>query len=126
VKLPLVLTPGEDGWIVAECPVIPGCISQGRTREEALANIREAILPVVSGAACIQALERLGYRVVRTRGSDARLNPCELGKISTIAAATLRDMGFASAIAVDGGIKAWREAGYPLETGRPSTGASRG
>jgi predicted RNase H-like HicB family nuclease len=32
-----------DGWIVAECPVIPGCISQGRTREEALENIREAI-----------------------------------------------------------------------------------
>lgn len=51
---------------------------------------------------------------------------CELGKISTIAAATLREMGFASAIALDGGIKAWREADYPLETGRPSAGASRG
>ena len=35
--------PGEDGYFVAECPVIPGCISQGRTRDEALANIREAI-----------------------------------------------------------------------------------
>jgi predicted RNase H-like HicB family nuclease len=43
VKLPVVLTPGEDGWIVAECPLIPGCISQGRTRDEALGNIREAI-----------------------------------------------------------------------------------
>ena len=43
MRLPVVLRPGEDGWIVAECPVIPGCISQGRTREEALANIREAI-----------------------------------------------------------------------------------
>lgn len=42
---------------------------------------------------------------------------CELGKISTIAAATLRDMGFAGAIALDGGIKAWREAGHPLEKG---------
>ena len=40
---PVVLVPGEDGWIVAECPVIPGCISQGATRDEALANIREAI-----------------------------------------------------------------------------------
>jgi predicted RNase H-like HicB family nuclease len=40
---PVVLRPGEDGWFVAECPVLPGCISQGRTREEALANIREAI-----------------------------------------------------------------------------------
>jgi predicted RNase H-like HicB family nuclease len=40
---PVVLHPGLDGWIVAECPMIPGCISQGRTREEALENIREAI-----------------------------------------------------------------------------------
>ena len=34
---------GEDGWIVVECPLIPGCISQGKTHDEALANIREAI-----------------------------------------------------------------------------------
>ena len=34
---------GEDGWTTAECPALPGCLSQGRTREEALANIREAI-----------------------------------------------------------------------------------
>lgn len=33
----------EDGVWVAECPAIPGCVSQGETREEALANIREAI-----------------------------------------------------------------------------------
>lgn len=33
----------EDGWIVLECPVLPGCVSQGRTEEEALANIKEAI-----------------------------------------------------------------------------------
>lgn len=39
----VVLRPGEDGWIVAECPMLRGCISQGRTRDEALANIREAI-----------------------------------------------------------------------------------
>jgi predicted RNase H-like HicB family nuclease len=43
MDLPVVLRPGEDGWIVAECPVIPGCISQGKTRDDALANIREAI-----------------------------------------------------------------------------------
>ncbi len=42
-ELPVILTPGEDGFLVAECPIIPGCISQGRTREEALQNIREAI-----------------------------------------------------------------------------------
>ena len=33
----------EDGWEVASCPTLPGCHSQGRTRGEALANIREAI-----------------------------------------------------------------------------------
>ena len=32
----------SDGWVV-ECPSLPGCISQGDTREEAIANIREAI-----------------------------------------------------------------------------------
>ncbi len=38
-----VMYPGEDGHWVAECPSLPGCISQGATREEAIANIREAI-----------------------------------------------------------------------------------
>jgi len=33
----------EDGFWVVECPALPGCLSQGKTREEALANIREAI-----------------------------------------------------------------------------------
>ncbi|MHB0971394.1 MAG: type II toxin-antitoxin system HicB family antitoxin [Thermoanaerobaculia bacterium] len=34
----------EDGWLVAECPALPGCISQGRDEKEALENIREAIV----------------------------------------------------------------------------------
>jgi predicted RNase H-like HicB family nuclease len=42
-ELPVMLTPDEDGGFVVECPVIPGCISQGDTRDEALSNIREAI-----------------------------------------------------------------------------------
>ena len=40
---------------------------------------------------------------------------CEYGKISTLAAATLRQMGFAHVVALDGGMKAWRDIGYPLE-----------
>ena len=44
VKFMTTLTQDEDGVWVAECPSIPGCISQGTTREEALDNIREAIL----------------------------------------------------------------------------------
>ncbi|MCC6487501.1 MAG: type II toxin-antitoxin system HicB family antitoxin [Candidatus Hydrogenedentes bacterium] len=39
----VVVYPGEDGFWVAECPSLPGCISQGNTREEALINIKEAI-----------------------------------------------------------------------------------
>jgi len=39
----IVLEPGEDGWIVAECPSLPGCVSQERTEAEAIDNIREAI-----------------------------------------------------------------------------------
>ena len=39
----------ETGTIVAECPAIPGCVSQGRSEDEALANIREAI------AACLES-----------------------------------------------------------------------
>ena len=41
---------------------------------------------------------------------------CEFGKISTLAAATLRQLGYMRAVALDGGMKAWREAQYPLET----------
>ena len=39
----VLIYPGEDGYWVAECPSLPGCLSQGETREEAIRNIREAI-----------------------------------------------------------------------------------
>jgi predicted RNase H-like HicB family nuclease len=44
MKLPVTLERDETGMIVAECPAIPGCVSQGSDEEEALANIRDAIL----------------------------------------------------------------------------------
>jgi predicted RNase H-like HicB family nuclease len=43
MKFATVLDRDEDGMWTAECPSIPGCVSQGKTREEALANIKEAI-----------------------------------------------------------------------------------
>jgi predicted RNase H-like HicB family nuclease len=49
MKLLITLEPDETGMIVAECPAIPGCVSQGPTEAEALENIREAI------AGCLQA-----------------------------------------------------------------------
>ncbi len=44
---------------------------------------------------------------------------CEFGKISTLAADTLRTMGYVRAVALDGGMKSWRDAGFPLEATAP-------
>lgn len=49
------------------------------------------------------------------------LTICEFGKISTLAAATLRELGFERATALDGGMKAWRDAAYPVEASQPAT-----
>jgi predicted RNase H-like HicB family nuclease len=48
MKFVTTLDRDEDGVWIVECPSIPGCVSQGETRDEALANIREAI------AACLE------------------------------------------------------------------------
>ena len=61
MKLPVTLERDETGMIVAECPAIPGCVSQGRTEAEALANIREAIV------ACLEVRAEQGMPLtVRT------------------------------------------------------------
>lgn len=39
----VVIYPGEDGYWVAECPSLPGCISQAETKQELISNIKEAI-----------------------------------------------------------------------------------
>ena len=44
MKFEVVISEGEDGWYVVECPSLPGCISQGKTVAEALENIKEAIV----------------------------------------------------------------------------------
>ena len=48
MRLIVTLERDETGMIVVECPAIPGCVSQGKTEDEAIANIREAI------AACVE------------------------------------------------------------------------
>lgn len=57
MKRRVLLYPGEDGYIVAEVPSLPGCVSQGKTRDEALANIREAI------ALHVEVLQERGEQV---------------------------------------------------------------
>ena len=49
MRLIVTLERDETGMVVAECPSIPGCVSQGKTEDEAVANVREAI------QACIEA-----------------------------------------------------------------------
>jgi len=60
MKLLVTLERDETGMIVVECPAIPGCVSQGRTEEEALANIQEAI------QACIKARASAGMPLTVT------------------------------------------------------------
>lgn len=62
MKLIVTIERDETGMLVAECPAIPGCISQGKTEEQAIANIREAI------AACIETRAANGMPLtVKTR-----------------------------------------------------------
>ena len=60
MKLVVTLERDETGMIVAECPAIPGCVSQGRTEDEAVANIREAI------QACLEARAEAGMPLTVT------------------------------------------------------------
>ena len=39
----VTLDKAEDGWVVVQCPALPGCVSQGKDEQEALANIKEAV-----------------------------------------------------------------------------------
>ncbi len=43
MRVKVILERGEDGYFVAHCPALKSCWSQGKTREEALKNIREAV-----------------------------------------------------------------------------------
>jgi len=54
MKFATIVDRDEDGVWVVECPSIPGCISQGRTRDEALENIKEAI------AGCLEVRAEMG------------------------------------------------------------------
>ena len=57
MRLVVTLERDETGMVVAECPAIPGCVSQGRTEDEAIANVREAI------AVCVEARAASGMPV---------------------------------------------------------------
>jgi predicted RNase H-like HicB family nuclease len=65
MKFAITLDRDEDGMGIAECPAIPGCISQGQTRDEAMAHVEEAI------AACIEVGAEQGLPLtIETRQID--------------------------------------------------------
>lgn len=62
MKYRVLIEPDEDGKFVAECPSLPGCVSQGETRAEALRNVQEAIdRPDVSVAKIGDAFLDFGF-----------------------------------------------------------------
>jgi len=103
MKFKIKIEEDEDGWYVATVPALPGCISQGKTEEEAKKNIAEAIeshlsalaedgvpveyregvkeafvmyiynVPVASGKDVIKALSKIGYYVRDRKGSHVHL-----------------------------------------------------
>ena len=64
MKLEVVLEKDEDGFYVASCPAIKGCHSQGRTKREALENIREAI------SGCLEVLNEQAKRFGRRHHAE--------------------------------------------------------
>jgi predicted RNase H-like HicB family nuclease len=62
MRFKVIISNGEDGWLVVECPSLSGCVSQGRTVEEALENIKDAIqgcLDVLGDRTLIKDSERV-------------------------------------------------------------------
>ncbi|HXX23708.1 MAG TPA: type II toxin-antitoxin system HicB family antitoxin [Terriglobia bacterium] len=66
----VIIYQGEDSYWVAECPSLPGCISQAKTREEAIQNIREAIRGYV--AALQEDRMKTGALAIEARTSGKR------------------------------------------------------
>ena len=60
MKLLITIFQDEDGAFIAECPSIPGCVSQGKTEEEAEKNVREAI------KVCLEVRAELGMPLTVT------------------------------------------------------------
>ncbi len=69
MRLEVILQKDEDGFYLASCPAIKGCHSQGRSKRQALINIREAVL------GCLEVLNEQAKR-------QSRRHPAELVKIA--------------------------------------------
>ena len=68
MKYTVILEPGEDGYIIVNVPALPGCITQGKTREEALKNAREAI------EAYLGSLKKHNEPIPQDTGTEVEIN----------------------------------------------------
>ena len=68
MKYTVILEPGEDGYIIVNVPALLGCITQGKTREEALKNAREAI------ELYIEVLKEDNEPIPRDTGTEVEIN----------------------------------------------------
>ena len=77
----VIIYPGEDGYWVAECPSLPGCVSQGKSKEEVIANIREATFHRLRWGPGIQTRKAITrYRLASFEAIEV---PTSQGKIPT-------------------------------------------
>ncbi len=68
MKYTVILEPGEDGYIIVNVPALPGCITQGKTTEDALKNAREAI------ELFIEVLKEDNEPIPRDTGTEVEIN----------------------------------------------------
>lgn len=86
MKLTVTIDRDEDGTWVVECPSIPGCVSQGNTKEEALANIREAI------ELCIEVRAELDMPLtIETRQVEVALGKQSQSRLDILLAGVTED-----------------------------------
>ena len=87
MKFVITLDRDEDGLWIAECPAIPGCISQGETKDEATVNIHEAIL------GCLEVRAELGMALnVETRLIEVAVASLSVPDHKELAKGTLRGL----------------------------------
>ena len=103
-------------------------MSQAELRDRIGSNSGDLVVVVVRELDAYRSSRIPGARHVPRGQLELRVNTefpdptvrivtcCEFGKISTLAAATLRELGFSRAVALDGGMKSWRDAAYPLDS----------
>jgi len=89
LELTIVFEDGEDGFVIASIPDIPGTHSQGRTREEAKANVLDALEVMLTPR---RALRRAGWEIVRTRGDHEQWRSPDGRSMVTVAGQDNKDV----------------------------------